>query len=96
MMSALHLVEEHGEIKQILGSKARPARRDDFEGVRRRQARPASRHRVHRAIDRLVPDALAMTIAALIDDDELASVQWVERMGDADPLRRLVSIGCNW
>jgi hypothetical protein len=44
----------------------------------------------------LVPDALAMTIAALIDDDELASVQWVERMGDADPLRRLVSIGCNW
>ena len=50
---------------------------------------------MNRAVGRLVPDAITMTIAALIDEDELASVLRVERMGDADPLSRLVSVGCN-
>lgn len=96
VMSVLYLVEEHGETKQILGSKARPARRDDCEGVRRCQARPVSRHGVNRAVGRLVPDAIAMTTAALIDEHELASVQRVERVGDTDPLSRFVRAGCNW
>lgn len=95
-MSVLYLVEEHGETQQILGSKARPARRDDVESVRRREARPASRYCVNRAVGRLVPDAIAMTIAALIDEHELASVQRVERVGDTDLLSRFVRAGCNW
>ena len=94
--TALHLLDEHGETQEILGPKACPARGDDFKGVTRRQARPASGHCVNRAVGSLVPDAITMTIAALIDEDELASVLRVERMGDADPLSRLVSVECNW
>jgi hypothetical protein len=96
VMSVLDLVEEHRETQQILGSKARPPRCDDLEGVRRCQARRRSRHRVNGAVGRLVPNAIAMTIAALIDERELASVQRVERMGDANPLSRFLSVGCNW
>ena len=87
---------EHCETQEIRGPEARPARGDDLEGVSRRQARPASRHRVNRAVGRLVPDASAVTIAALIDEDELESVQRVERMGNADPLSRFVGVGRNW
>ena len=96
LASALYLLDEHCETQEILGPEARPARADDLEGVSRRQARPASRHRVNRAVGRLVPDASAVTIAALIDEDELESVQRVERMGNADPLSRFVGVGRNW
>ena len=96
LASALYLLDEHCETQEILGPEARPARGDDLKGVRRRQARPASRHGVNRAVGRLVPDAITMTTAALIDEDELASVLRMERMDDANPLSRLASVGCNW
>ena len=95
MMSVLDLGEEQREAPQILGPTAGPAGRDDLEGVRRCQARPVARHRANRAA-RLIPDAIAMTIATLIDERELAPVQRVERMSDANPLSRFPSVGCNW
>ena len=42
----------------------------------------------------LVPDAVSVTITTLIDDDELASVQRVERVRDPNPLRCQVGGGC--
>ena len=96
LASALYLLDEHCETQEILGPEARPARGDDLKGVTRRQARPASGHGVNRAVGSVVPNAITMTIAALIDEDELAPVLRVERMDGADPLSRLVSIGCNW
>lgn len=68
------LPEQLRKSNKVVSAKPRPAIRNDLEGVSRREARPVSRHCAYAAVVVLVPDAISMSAAPLIDQDEGASL----------------------